>query len=54
MKIVFIIYREVLDDRVAGLLNELNIDFYTEWENVKGKGHETDPAFRHQEFSRLQ
>ncbi len=43
MKIVFIIYREVLDDRVAGLLNELKIDFYTEWENVKGKGHETDP-----------
>lgn len=43
MKIVFIIYREVLDDRVANLLNELNIDFYTEWENVKGKGHSTDP-----------
>jgi hypothetical protein len=43
MKIVFIIYHDVLDDRVTNLLQELSIDFYTEWENVKGKGHCTDP-----------
>jgi len=43
MKIVFVIYHDVLDDRVSSLLDELKIDFYTEWENVKGKGHSTDP-----------
>jgi hypothetical protein len=42
MKAAFIVYREVLDDRVTGILNEAGIDFYTEWEGVKGKGHETE------------
>lgn len=42
MKIVFVIYHDVLDDRVTDLLEELKIDFYTEWENVKGKGHQSD------------
>jgi hypothetical protein len=43
MKIVFVIYHDVLDDRVSDMLGQLKIDFYTEWENVKGKGHSTDP-----------
>ena len=42
MKIAFVIYHDILDDRVSKALSELNIDFYTEWENVKGKGHNTD------------
>lgn len=42
MKLAFVIYHDILDDRVSRALSELNIDFYTEWENVKGKGHKTD------------
>jgi hypothetical protein len=42
MKIAFIIYNEILEDRISESLNGLNIDYFTEWENVKGKGHMTD------------
>ncbi len=42
MKIVFLVYHDILDDRISKLLDELKIDFFTEWENVKGKGHSTD------------
>ena len=42
MKIAFIIYHEILEDRISEALNGLNIDYFTEWENVKGKGHKTD------------
>jgi hypothetical protein len=43
MKIAFIVYHDVLEDRVTKLLNTIDVDYYTEWENVKGKGHATDP-----------
>ena len=42
MKIVFLVYHDILDDRISNILDELKIDFFTEWENVKGKGHSTD------------
>jgi len=42
MKLTFLVYHDILDDRVTKALNELNIDYYTEWENVKGKGHLSD------------
>jgi nitrogen regulatory protein PII len=42
MKLVFIIYRDVLEERVSKMLGELEIDYYTHWEEVKGKGHNTD------------
>lgn len=42
MKLAFVIYHDILDDRISEALNELNIDFYTKWEDVKGKGHNTD------------
>jgi len=42
MKLAFVIYHDILEDRVSKAFTELNIDFYTEWENVKGKGHNTD------------
>ncbi|RJP62517.1 MAG: hypothetical protein C4539_17850 [Ignavibacteriales bacterium] len=43
MKMTFLVYRDILDDRVDSLLQKAGVDFYTEWENVKGKGHETTP-----------
>lgn len=42
MKLTFIIYHDILDDRVSKALKELEIDYYTQWEDVKGKGHNTD------------
>ena len=41
MKVAIIVYRDVLDDRVSELLDKAKVDFYTEWEGVKGKGHDT-------------
>ncbi len=43
MKIVFLIYHDILEDRIDNLLGNLKIDYFTEWENVKGRGHSTDP-----------
>ncbi len=37
MKIAFLIYHDVLDDRVIKLLDDLKIDAYTKWEQVIGK-----------------
>jgi hypothetical protein len=42
MKIAFIIHTDVYQPRVMELLNRLGIDYYTRWEQVKGKGHGTD------------
>jgi hypothetical protein len=42
MKIIFIVYHDILEDRVSNLLDELKIDYFTEWENVKGKGHHSE------------
>jgi hypothetical protein len=42
MKLVFLIYHDILDDRVQKVMDEVGIDFYTKWEDVKGKGHNTD------------
>jgi hypothetical protein len=50
MKLAFLAYRDVLDSRVSGALDELGIDFYTEWEEVKGKGHNTDAHLGNRPF----
>ncbi len=42
MKIVFMVYHDILEERINKLLLELKIDYYTEWDNVKGKGHHTE------------
>lgn len=42
MKLAFLVYHDILDDRVTKALDELDIDYYTQWEDVKGKGHQTD------------
>ncbi len=43
MKIAFVVYNEYVDQQVMGALKAHNIDYYTRWENVKGKGHGTEP-----------
>ncbi len=43
MKIAFIIYNGVYTPRVMEMLGALSIDYYTWWEDVKGKGHGTEP-----------
>jgi nitrogen regulatory protein PII len=43
MKIVYVICNEVYEDRIMSILSKIGIDYYTCWEHVKGKGHETDP-----------
>jgi len=39
MKIAFLVYHDVIDDRVVKFLEELKIDAYTKWEQVIGKFH---------------
>jgi hypothetical protein len=43
MKLAFVVHNEHYTDRVMGLLERCNIDYYTRWEHAKGKGHETEP-----------
>ena len=43
MKIVFLVYNDVFTPRVMEMLHASGIDYYTRWEQVKGKGHGTDP-----------
>jgi hypothetical protein len=43
MKFAFIVYNEYVDAQVMAALKALNIDYYTRWEHVKGKGHGTEP-----------
>ncbi len=39
MKVTFLVYHDVLDERIIGILRELGIDAYVKWENVLGKSH---------------
>ncbi len=43
MKMTFIVYNDYVDAQVMGMLKALDIDYYTRWEHVKGKGHGTEP-----------
>lgn len=43
MKIVFIVYREVMEERIAQVLDNTGVDSYAEFENVKWKGHNAVP-----------
>ncbi|HCY78057.1 MAG TPA: hypothetical protein DHV28_19290 [Ignavibacteriales bacterium] len=50
MKLTFLVYHDILDDRVTETLKELEIDYYTQWEDVKGKGHKTDAHLGNRPF----
>jgi hypothetical protein len=43
MKIAFLVCNEVYYGRLLSILGELGIDYYTRWEKVTGKGHDTEP-----------
>ena len=43
MKMTFIVCNSYFSDRVMKLLLSNGIDYYTSWENAKGKGHGTEP-----------
>jgi len=43
MKIVFLVCNEVYAPRVMELFAKTGIDYYTSWDQVKGKGHNTEP-----------
>jgi hypothetical protein len=50
MKLTFIVYHDIQDDRETNALNELKIDYYTECEDVKGRGHNTDAHLGNRPF----
>ena len=43
MKMAFIVHSEFFTDRVMQLLDAAGIDYYTRWDQAKGKGHGTEP-----------
>jgi len=43
MKIAFIVYRDIHDDRISEILEKANIDNFVQWENVKAKYHNSPP-----------
>ena len=43
MKIAFIVHNELFASRVMQLLAAAGIDYYTRWDEVKGKGQGTEP-----------
>ena len=43
MKMALIVCNTFFNDRVMQILKANNIDYFTGWDNVKGKGHGTEP-----------
>ncbi len=43
MKIAFVVHHELFASRVMELLAAAGIDYYTRWDEVKGKGPGTEP-----------
>ena len=43
MKVAFIVNNDVYTPRVMELLGSLGVDYFTQFEHVKGKGHDTEP-----------
>ena len=53
MKMTFVVYYERVDAQVMTMLKTVGIDYYTRWENVKGKGHGTEPHIGEGGFGRM-
>ena len=43
MKFAFVVHNSFYSPRVLELLKTAGIDYYTRWDEVKGKGHGTEP-----------
>ena len=43
MKMAFVVCNTFFIDRVMQILKDNAIDYFTSWDNVKGKGHGTEP-----------
>ena len=43
MKFAFVVHNSYYWPRVMELLKDAGIDYYTRWDEVKGKGHGTEP-----------
>ena len=43
MKMALVVCNTFFMDRVMELLKENDIDYFTSWDNAKGKGHGTEP-----------
>jgi len=53
MKIAFIVCNDVYTPRIMDLLSRHGIDYYTRWEQVKGKGHGTEAHLGTRSFPAL-
>jgi len=43
MKMAFVVCNTYFVDRAMQVLKECGIDYFTSWDNAKGKGHGTEP-----------
>ncbi len=53
MKLSYVISNEIYAPRVMEILKKLNIDYFTQWEEVKGKGHGTEPHLGTRSFPNI-
>jgi hypothetical protein len=53
MKIAFVVHNEVFAPRVTEMLRLAGIDYYTRWQQVQGKGHNTEPHLGTRSFPEL-
>ena len=53
MKLAFVVHNEHYTNLVMELLARCQIDYYTRWEHVKGKGHQTEPHLGTGSFASL-
>jgi hypothetical protein len=53
MKMALIVCNSYVMDRVMKTLKDLDIDYFTSWDNARGKGHGTEPHLGRGPFGSL-
>lgn len=51
MKLALLVCNTYFMDRVMKILRENDIDYFTSWDNAKGKGHGTEPHLGSRTYS---
>lgn len=51
MKMAFVVYNDYFEDQMMSLLGAAGIDYYTRWNDVRGKGHGTEPHLGHGSYA---